>query len=233
MDWHSSPALAIRVLSVSVVYLSVLLGLLMIDSAVWRGVDLAGRVGLRRPGGLRAAGGAGRGTVAHRQQPGRPAHADDQRPADYRGRHPGRRAVPRPKRGELLAGLSLPAAVLLATIWQQKTWVMTSPGLGITPQLLVLMAMTIAVHLAFGQYVQARGSGRRMPAASVLLTVAGIALVAAAANFRAFWVHDLFHLAGVVVWLAGMPALIVSMRCQEARLAHGQGGPGAKPTQQA
>jgi hypothetical protein len=133
---------------------------------------------------------------------------------------------------ELLAGMSLPAAVLLATIWQQKAWVMTSPGLGLAPQLLVLMGMTIAVHLAFGQYVEARGSGRRMPAVSVLLTVAGIALVAAAANFRAFWVHDLFHLAGVAVWLAGMPAIIVSMR-QEARLAQGQWGSAGKPTQQA
>jgi hypothetical protein len=125
---------------------------------------------------------------------------------------------------ELLAGMSLPAAVLLATIWQQKAWVMTSPGLGIAPQLLVLTGLTIAVHLAFGQYVDARGSGRRIPTASVLLTVAGITMVGAAANFRAFPVRAVFHLAGVAVWVAGVTAVIASMR-QQARLDRSEWGP--------
>ena len=107
-------------------------------------------------------------------------------------------------------------------------WVKNAVKSGVAPD---NRAVTIAVHLAFGQYVEARGSGRRVPTVSVLLTVAGIALVAGAANFRAFWVHDLFHLAGVVVWLAGMPAIIVSMR-QEARLAQAQWRPAGKPTQE-
>jgi ribose/xylose/arabinose/galactoside ABC-type transport system permease subunit len=232
MDWHSSPALAIRVLSVAIVYLSVLLGLLMIDSAVWRGVVFsrgASVFAALAASGLLAGLGGALWLIDNSRAPLPTRLIDDLRiPAAAilaGGLFLGR------KGRELLAGMSLPAAVLLATIWQQKAWVMTSPGLGLTPQLLVLMAMTIAVHLAFGQYVEARGSGRRVPTLSVLLTVAGIALVAGAANFRAFWVHDLFHLAGVVVWLAGMPAIIVSMR-QEARLAQGQWGPAGKPKQE-
>jgi len=74
------------------------------------------------------------------------------------------------------------------------------------------------VHLAFGRYVEARGTGRRLPGVGVLLTVAGIAAVAAAANFRYWPVHDALHLVGIAIWLAGMPAVIISFR-RERRLA--------------
>ena len=216
--WHSSPVLAIRVLVVALTYLSALLGLLMIDYAVWRGVKFPRRVcvfaAMASSGLLSGLGGA-LWLLDNSRAPVPTRLIDDLRiPAAAilaGGLFLGRRGR------ELLAGMSLPAAMLIVTIWRQKAW--NLPGLGLALQLLVMTGMTIAVHLAFGQYVDARGSGRRLPTASVLLTVSGITLVAAAANFQSRLVHELFHLAGLAVWLSGMPTVMAAMH-QEARLGN-------------
>ena len=221
LDWHSSPVLAIRVLAVSFVYLSALLGLLAIDFAVWRGVPFPRWVGLfaaLASSGMLSALGGMLWLVDNSQAPLPTRVIDDLRlPAAAilaGGLFLGRQGR------ELLAGMSLPAALLIATIWRQKVWLLPAPGMGLALQMLVMLSMTIAVHLSFGQYVEARGSDRKLPRASVLLTLGGIVLVAAAAEARSTTTQGLFHAAGIAVWLSGMPALIASMR-QEARLNTG------------
>ena len=102
--------------------------------------------------------------------------------------------------------------MLIATIWRQKVWHLPAPGYGFALQLLVLMGMVIVVHVAFGRYVEARGSGRRLPVASVLMTLGGLALVAAAGNFANGLWHDLFHAFGIAAWLSGTAALLIGMR---------------------
>ncbi len=219
LSWHSSPMLAVRVLVVALVYLSALLGLLMIDYAVWRGVKFPRRVSLfaaMAASGLLSGVGGVLWLLDNSRAPAPTRLIDDLRiPAAAilaGGLFLGR------KGRELLAGMSLPVAMLIVTIWRQKTW--NLPGLGLALQMLVMTGMTIAVHLAFGQYVAARGSRRKMPTISVLLTVSGITLVAAAANFDHRLVREVFHVAGIAVWLSGMPTLILAMR-QEARLGAG------------
>ena len=118
----------------------------------------------------------------------------------------------------ILVGVSLPMALLITTIWRRKVWDLPAPGHGLALQLLVLTGMTIVVHVAFGRYVDARGSGRKLPVASVLLAVAGITLVAAAAHLSPGVIHELFHAVGVAVWLCGTAVLLITMR-REDRLA--------------
>ena len=213
LSWHSSPVLAFRVLTVTGVYLSVLLGLLMIDYAVWRGVRFPRAVSLfaaLAAGGMISGLGGALWLLDHNATPVPTRLIDDLRiPAAAilaGGLFLGRRGR------ELLAGMSLPAALLIATIWRQKAWNLPAPGQGMALQLLVMIGMTLAVHLAFGQYVEARGTGRRLPTAAVLLTVVGIAIVAGAANFRQRLPRDLCHLVGLLVWLAAMPMIVMSMR---------------------
>jgi len=221
LSWHSSPVLAVRVLVVASVYLSALLGLLMIDYAVWRGVQFPRRVSLFAAlsvSGLLSGLGGALWLLDNNRAPVPTRLIDDLRiPAVAilaGGLFLGRRGR------ELLAGMSLPAAMLIVTIWRQKVWNLPAGGLAL--QMLVMTGMTIAVHLAFGQYISARGSGRRAPAASVLMTTAGITLVAASANFTNRWACELFHVVGIAVWIAGMPMVISAMR-QEARAYLQQG----------
>lgn len=217
--WHGSGVLAIRVLMVAGVYLAAMLVLVGVDWAVWAGVEFPRRLSLTAAlaasGMLAALGGAAL-LIDNGLAPVPTRLIDDLRvPAAALlagGLFLGRRGR------ELLAGLSLPSALLICTIWRQKAWNLPAPGLGWALQMFVMMGMVIAVHLAFGRYVEARGTGRRLPAVGVLLTVFGIAAVAAAANFRYWPVHDALHLVGVAIWLAGMPAVIISFR-REQRLA--------------
>lgn len=211
--WHSAPLLAARVLAVAIVYASALAGLMAVDVAVWRGVVFPRRVclfaALAASGLLSAAGGVF-WLFENTRAPVPTRLIDDLRiPAAAilaGGLFLGR------KGRELLAGMNLPAALLICTIWRQEAWHLPAPGYGLALQMLVLTGMTLGVHLAFGRYLDAAGGGRFLPKVSVLLTVAGIALVGAAANFRAWPWHDAFHGVGVAVWLAGMPTVIAAMR---------------------
>jgi len=213
LSWHSSPVLAFRVLTIACVYLSALLGLAMIDWAVWRRVHFPRRASLLAAlaaSGLVSGLGGALWLLDNNLAPIPTRLIDDLRvPAAAilaGGLFHGRRGR------ELLTGMSLPAALLITTIWRQKVWYLPAPGQGLALQLLLMTGMVIATHLAFGQYIEARGTGRRLPTAAVLLTISGVTLVAAAANFGARGVQDVFHLAGVVVWLAAMPMIVLSMR---------------------
>jgi ribose/xylose/arabinose/galactoside ABC-type transport system permease subunit len=210
---HPSPMLAARVLTVAVLYLGALALVMVLDVAVWRGVQFGRRVSvfaaLAASGALSALGGAcwlidsGRAPVPTRV-------VDDLRvpaAAVLAG------ALFLGRRGrEVLAAMSLPAALLLATIWRQEAWSLPAPGHGYALQLLVLAGMTVVVHIAFGHYVDSRPSPDRWPAAGALMTLAGLALVAAAANFTHPAVKDAFHAAGVAAWLSGTAAVLITMR---------------------
>jgi hypothetical protein len=114
-------------------------------------------------------------------------------------------------------GLSLPAAMLITTVWRQKVWHLPVPGWGHELQLLVLAGMTVVVHLSFGRYLDLRQTGRRLPTVSALLTMAGLTLVAAAAMFTGRTARELLHASGVAVWLAGAIALLASYRSPSPR----------------
>jgi ribose/xylose/arabinose/galactoside ABC-type transport system permease subunit len=223
---HVSGVLAVRVMMVSAVFLAAVVVLAVVDWTVWMGTEFPRRLSLTAAlaaSGLLAALGGAAFLIDNGLAPVPTRLIDDLRvPAAALlagGLFLGRRGR------ELLAGLSLPSALLICTIWRQKAWNLPAPGLGWELQMLVLMGMVIAVHLAFGRYVEARGTGRRLPGVGVLLTVAGIAAVAAAANFRYWPVHDALHLVGIAIWLAGMPAVIISFRRERRLAATGLDGP--------
>ena len=217
--WHPSGVLAIRVMMVSGVFLATMAVLAAVDGTVWAGRQFPRRLSLMAAlaaSGLLAALGGAAFLIDNGLAPVPTRLIDDLRiPAAALlagGLFLGRQGR------ELLAGMSLPSALLICTIWRQKAWNLPAPGMGWELQMLVLMGMVIATHLAFGRYVEARGTGRRLPSVGVLLAVTGIAAVAAAANFRYWPVHDALHLVGIAIWLAGMPAVIISFR-RERRLA--------------
>ena len=211
---HHSPVLAARVLTIAGVYLAALLVLMLIDVAAWFGARFGRKLSLFAAlcasGVLSAVGGAC-WLIDNSQAPVPTRLVDDLRipaAAVLAG------GVFLARRGrELLAGMSLPAALLLVTIWRQKAWHLPAPGQGYALQLLVLVGMTIVVHLAFARYLDARGSGQNWPMASALMTLAGLAVVAAAANFDPQGtVHNVFHAAGIAMWLSGTVALLATIR---------------------
>jgi ribose/xylose/arabinose/galactoside ABC-type transport system permease subunit len=219
--WHRSGVLGVRVMMVSVVFLATVAVLAVVDWTVWMGRQFPRRLSLAAAlaaSGLLAGLGGAAFLLDNGLAPVPTRLIDDLRvPAAALlagGLFLGRRGR------ELLAGLSLPSAMLICTIWRQKAWNLPAPGLGWDLQMLVLMGMVIAAHLAFGRWVAVRDSTDRplVPQLSVLLTVWGIALVAAAANFRNRNVHEALHIAGVGIWLAGIPTVIISFR-RERRLA--------------
>ena len=213
MGWHNTPMLAARVLAVSLVYLLALVGMLAVDYADWRGRRLPRWLGLfvalSASGALSAFGGvvwlfeSGHAPVPTRL-------IDDLRvPAAAvlaGGLFLGRRGR------ELLAGMNLPAALLICTMWRQEAWVLPAGGSGLAPQMLVLACLAIGAHLAFARYLDARGRRGGWPAVAVVLTVSGIAAVAGAANFHARIWHAAFHAGGVCLWLAGVAAAVLTAR---------------------
>lgn len=219
---HTSPALAARVLVVGGLYGLALAGLMCVDIAVWRGVRFGRRLplfcALAASGALSAMGGAC-WLIDNGAAPVPTRLVDDLRvPAAVilaGGLFLGR------KGRELLAGMSLPAALLVATIFRQKSWYLPAGGLGYDLQMLVLMGMAIVVHIAFGRYLEARGTAQRWPTAGALMTLGGTAIVAAAANFRQPALHEAFHAAGVAMWLSGASALLIVVRRGAAAVTNG------------
>lgn len=220
LPWHSSPTLALRVLAVATFYVMTLAGLLAIHYAIWRGVRFPRRVGLFAAmcasAALSALGGAC-WLIDHSSAPVPTRVIDDLRvpaAAVLAG------AIFLGRRGrELLAGMSLPAALLIVTIWRQKVWNLPAPGHGLALQLLVLTGMVIVVQLAFGRYVAARGSGQRLPTATVLLTVGGVTLVGAAALLDAVFgspvLVELARAGGVALWMCGTALLLLTMKRED------------------
>jgi len=212
--------LGFRVMAVAMVYLAAVAAVLGVDIAAWRGVRFSRRLSLlaaMAASGLLCGLGGALGLIDDCMAPVPTRLVDDLRvPAAALlagGLFLGRRGR------ELLAALCLPSSLLIATIWRQKAWVLPSPGFGLALQMLLMMGMVIGVHLALGRWLAARdGQGRLVSQLGVLLTTAGIALVAAAANFSNRLVHEGFHVFGVWLWAAGMPAVFVALRRERKQL---------------
>ncbi len=215
-----SGVLGLRVLLVTGLYVIVAFSQARVDLADWKGRPTPRRLGvlasLAASGMLAAAGGACF-LIDNGWTPVPTRLIDDLRvPAaailagtlflDRKGR-------------QLLCVASLPPALLLSTIWRQKVWYLPAPTVGLELQMLVLVGMAITVHLAFGRYLDARGTGRRLPSASVFLAVGGLATVAAAGNFDRFAARDIFHAAGIAVWLAGTAMVVASIRYEPRPIA--------------
>lgn len=214
VDWHPAPALALRVLAVTVIYLPVIVCLMAIDAASWR------RSRMPRRGGMLAALTAC-GTLAAL---GGAFWLLDSRWAPVPLRLIGDLRIPaaavlaggallaRPGR-ELLAGLSLPAAMLIATVWRQKVWLLPNPW-AFDFHLLILLCMTGGAQLALSRFADSRGRSapRTTAAAAALLSVAGIALVASSATPHAFLPGAMLRAAGLVLWVLGLAATAWTFR---------------------
>jgi hypothetical protein len=126
-------------------------------------------------------------------------------------------------RRQLLAALSLPSALLIATIWRQKAWILPSPGLGLAPQMLIMMGMVASVHLALARWLTGRKVRGFLPQLGALLTFLGIILVAASAHFSSRILRTAIHVYGAGVWLTGILAVLVDFRRQRRQTPLGRG----------
>jgi ribose transport system permease protein len=214
VGWHPAPALALRVLAVSVIYLPVLVAMMAIDAAAWRRVRLPRRGGawaaLAACGMLAALGGAF-WLLDSRWAPV-PARLIGDLRIPAAALLAGGALLARPGR-ELLAGLSLPVAMLIVTVWRQKVWLLPNPW-AFEFQVLVLLCMAGGVQLALVRLADSLSRpGRRGPAlAAATLSVAGLALVASAATPHAFLPAALLRAGGLVLWLAGLATTVWTFR---------------------
>jgi len=117
----------------------------------------------------------------------------------------------------LLAGILLPAALLMVTIWRHYWPVQMG---GISWQTAALIVMVLAAHAAMGRLASTPSRRPLTAVASVVLTAAGL-LVVAAAGLRAEYVlRDAFRAAGAGLWFAGallFAWLVVSDKSRTAR----------------
>lgn len=109
----------------------------------------------------------------------------------------------------LFAAAALPVSLLLATVWRQEVWSLHAHGYAL--QLVLLVGMTIAAHIAIARL----GPGRARPGthlASAAMTISGILLVAGAAGIADLTGRRLFHAGGMAVWLTGAVLLVAAGR---------------------
>lgn len=108
----------------------------------------------------------------------------------------------------MLAGVCLPPALLLVTIWRQEVWNLSFRGYEL--QLALLAGLVIVIHLALAETIRLRTGGRSWALAGSILTVAGLLVMTASAGIVAHRKVALLHLAGMVLWLAGVVALLIA-----------------------
>ncbi len=111
----------------------------------------------------------------------------------------------------MIVGLLLLPAVLLATIWRQEVLLLTVGGLAV--QSVILICMIVVVQVAI---VTATRQWGALAAAALVLTVGGVALLAASARVQGPTGRTAFHLAALAIWLAGA-ALLLARRYFHAR----------------
>lgn len=216
--FHPTGVLGVRVLLVSAIYVTATAAMMGVDVLVWSGNVFSRRgslVAAMAASGLLAGLGGATALIDHCMAPVPTRLIDDLRvPAAALlagGLFLGRRGR------ELLAALCLPSSLLICTIWRQKVWILPSPGIGLAVQMLLMMGMVISVHLAMARWLAAKEGRAGLTQIGVLLTAVGTVLVAAAANFDSSTYHELMHICGVGVWLAGMPAIVIAMRRERTR----------------
>ena len=114
----------------------------------------------------------------------------------------------------LLAGICLPGALLVTTLWRQGVWHL--PAGGYLLQVGVLLGMTIVAYAAAAELCKARRTGRWPAALGAALTLGGILTVAVAAARNTSSARTAFRAAGIAAWVAGA-ALLVTARVLRAR----------------
>lgn len=115
----------------------------------------------------------------------------------------------------MLAGIFLPAALLLTTIWRQEVWIFHAWGFQL--QLALLIAMCAGVHAAFAEATTPAARRPRHATVSALLTAAGMISLAAAAGVETVGGRTARHAAGLGLWTAGVVVLLVARRAPARR----------------
>jgi ribose/xylose/arabinose/galactoside ABC-type transport system permease subunit len=115
----------------------------------------------------------------------------------------------------LLAGICLPPAMLLATVWQQEVGIVLVEGYAL--HMLVLIAMCLAGQVAFVRSISPPGGLRWLRLAGSGLIVAGMLVFAAQASVRGAAARDGCETAGVIAWLGGTVAVVIGECVAAAR----------------
>lgn len=106
----------------------------------------------------------------------------------------------------MLAGICLPVAVLIATVWRQEVWALEIHGYAF--QLLILAGMMIVAHLAVIELADPSNTKTKPRLAAAILCGAGVVVVALAAAAVDITSHELLHVAGCSVWALGAAILL-------------------------
>jgi len=101
----------------------------------------------------------------------------------------------------MLAGVCLPGALLLTTIWRQEVGILPLGGYQL--QVLLLGGMCIVVQVAMAGAIASRRPARLVAVAGAALATLGVLLVARSASVEGSDARRMYHLSGLVAWLAG------------------------------
>ncbi len=112
-----------------------------------------------------------------------------------------------------LSVLSLPVALLLATVWRQDVWHVQAGGFEL--QMLILAGMLAFVQITVGKAADNYSGGGKIfldkfGAASFGATFGGVLVVAAAAHASKPGTARIFHVAGAGLFLTGAAAMLLS-----------------------
>lgn len=108
----------------------------------------------------------------------------------------------------LLVMLCLPATLLLSTLWGLHG--IHLPFGGYSPDMLLLIVMTVGVHLGFFQTLATTRRAKLLAALSVALTMGGFILLSGSAGSQTYTIRSLFHTAGTGIWAIGIVLLVIS-----------------------
>jgi len=108
----------------------------------------------------------------------------------------------------MLAGICLPVALLIASLWQQLVW--PTQVMGYSRQLLLLVAMVVEVQLAFIWCFDNPPQVRRISLAACGLSLVGL-LIMPYTTQRAFTQDWVQYTVGLGIWAIGVILLGVSV----------------------
>jgi ribose transport system permease protein len=110
----------------------------------------------------------------------------------------------------LLAGAALPAALLVATIWQQGVWYLQRHAVAI--QTLFLLAMLLVAQGAMNQAARSGRSRKVIAILAAFLASGGILILCASLYAHSNAGRFVVHACGLVVWAAGAALLLLARR---------------------
>ncbi len=113
-----------------------------------------------------------------------------------------------PRRGALTM-VTLVAALIAATFWQQKVWIY--PLAGWNMQLVLLIVMILVAHLAIRRASSKVSTGSVLRWLIVSLTCGGLVVACLSATFSNGSLRVIIFRAGLTLWLIGAAALAVQV----------------------